>query len=87
MAELVAKLQPIIPIRIETKRISLTIPARFTGQVYGLLKDYKESEDWLANGDLKAIINIPAGMQLDFYDKLNAITHGAVLSEELKKKE
>jgi ribosome maturation protein SDO1 len=78
------KLKTIIPIKLDTKCIKLTIPAQYTGQVYGLLKDFKESEDWLANGSLQATLNIPAGMQLDFYDKLNAITHGAVHSEELK---
>jgi ribosome maturation protein SDO1 len=87
LPELIAKLQPIIPIRIETKRIKLIIPAQYTGQVYGILKDYKESEDWLPNGSLQVILNIPSGMQLDFYDKLNHITHGAVQSEELPKKE
>ena len=81
---IVEKLKTIIPIKIETKRIKLRIPARFSGQVYGILKDNKESEEWLANGDLQVIVNLPAGMQLDFYDKLNNITHGAVQSEELK---
>lgn len=84
MNELLEKLKTIIPIRVDTKRVRLVIPARFSGQVYGILKDYKESEDWLVNGDLQVIINIPAGMQLDFYEKLNGITHGAVVSEELK---
>ncbi len=86
MPELLEKLKTVIPIRVETKRIKLIIPARFSGQVYGLLKDYKESEDWLGNGDLQAIMNIPAGMQLDFYEKLNNVTHGAVVSEELAEK-
>ncbi len=80
---LLDQLKTVLPIRVETKRIRLVVPARFTGQVYGLLKDYKESEDWLANGDLAAVINIPAGMQLDFYDKLNSLTHGAIQSQEL----
>jgi ribosome maturation protein SDO1 len=84
MPELVEKLKTIIPIRVELKRIKLIIPAQYTGQVYGLLKDYKESEDWNANGSLTAIIRIPAGMQIDFYDKLNSITHGAVQSQEMK---
>lgn len=84
VANIIEKLKTVIPIKIETKRIRLTIPAQYSGQVYGLLKDYKESEDWLANGSLQAIINIPAGMQLDFYDKLNSITHGAVQSEDVK---
>mgnify|MGYP001590454248 CR=1 FL=1 len=84
LPEFVGKLKTIIPIKIETKRVKLTIPARFSGQVYGLLKDHKESEEWLPNGDLQVIMNLPAGMQLDFYDKLNSVTHGAVVSEELK---
>jgi len=86
LSPLMEKLKEVIPIKIETKRIKLTIPARFTGQVYGLLKDYKESEEWLANGNLQTILNIPSGMQLDFYDKLNGITHGAVQSEDLPEK-
>jgi ribosome maturation protein SDO1 len=84
--ELVEKLQKVIPIKLQIKKIKLTIPAQFTAQVYGLLKDVKESEDWLANGALQAIINIPAGMQIDFYDKLNKVTHGAVQSEEVLEK-
>lgn len=84
MNELLEKLKTVIPIKVETKRIKLVIPARFSGQVYGMLKDYKESEDWLANGDLQVVMNIPAGLQLEFYDKLNNVTHGAVMSQELK---
>jgi len=83
LAPLVEKLKEVIPIKVETKRIRLVVPARFTGQVYGLLKNYKESEEWLANGDLAAIVNIPAGLQLDFYDKLNNVTHGAIQSQDL----
>ena len=83
---LLEKLKTVLPIRIETKRIRLVIPANFTGHVYGLLKDYKESEDWLANGDLSTIINIPAGMQIDFYEKLNTVTHGAIQSQEMEEK-
>ena len=51
------------------------------------MHSYKESEEWLADGSLKCIVNIPAGLQMEFYDKINAITHGAVLSEEIKEKE
>ena len=80
------KMKEIIPIKLEVKRIRLTIPAMYTGNVYGMLKDIKESEEWLNNGDLSAIVNIPAGLQLDFYDKLNSVTHGAVRSEDLPEK-
>lgn len=84
MADLIEKLKTIVPIKVEVKRIKLIVPARYTTQVYGLLKDYKESEDWLANGDLETIVSLPAGMQMDFYDKLNKATHGSIVSHEMK---
>lgn len=84
MSQLVEELKTILPIKVEVKRIKLTIPAQYTGAVYGILKDYKESEEWLSNGSLGVIIKIPAGLQIDFYEKLNSITHGAVQSEEAK---
>ena len=84
LPDLINKLKEVIPIKMETKKVKITIPAQYTGQVYGLLKDYKESEEWLPNGSLEAVLNIPAGMQIDFYDKLNSITHGTIQSQELK---
>jgi len=86
MPLVVEKLKTVIPIKIETKKIQITIPAQYTGSAYGILKDFKESEEWLANGSLQVVINIPAGMQIDFYDKLNGITHGAVQSKEIVEK-
>jgi ribosome maturation protein SDO1 len=83
---LVDSLKKIIPIKLDIKKVVLTIPAQYAAQVYGLLKDFKQSEDWLANGSLKAVLNIPAGMTMDFYDKLNNITHGTVQSEDFVEK-
>jgi len=87
LPEVVSKLKEIIPIKIETKKVKLIIPAQYTGQVYGIINDYKESEEWLNNGSLQAVLNIPSGMQLDFYDKINDIAHGAIQSEELPQEE
>ncbi|MFH1425281.1 MAG: ribosome assembly factor SBDS [archaeon] len=84
MPDLIAKLKEIIPIKIETKKIKIIIPAQYTGQIYGQIQEYKESEEWLSNGNLQATLNIPAGLLMDFYDKINSIAHGAIQSEELK---
>ncbi|MFH1711236.1 MAG: ribosome assembly factor SBDS [Nanoarchaeota archaeon] len=78
------KLRPILPIRIETKKLEIKVPAVHTGKVYGLITEYKEKEKWLDNGDLSVIINLPAGMQMGFYDKLNAVTHGSAIVQEIK---
>jgi ribosome maturation protein SDO1 len=82
--EIIGKIQEIIPIKIETKKIRVTIPAIHTGKAYGLINEYKDKENWLGNGDLEVILNIPAGMVMDFYDKLNSITHGSALTEEIR---
>lgn len=84
MHSVLAKLKEILPIKIETKKVKLTIPAQFTGQIYGLVQENKESEEWLPNGNLVVVLNIPAGLLMDFYDKLNSLTHGAVQSEEIQ---
>tara|TARA_Y100000310_G_C20581620_1_gene763298 strand:+ start:565 stop:1236 length:672 start_codon:yes stop_codon:yes gene_type:complete len=83
LPEVISKLKEIIPIKIETKKIKITIPAQYTGQAYSIVGDYKESESWLDNGSLEVTLNIPSGMQMEFYEKLNDITHGAVQSEEI----
>jgi len=82
--EIMNKLSVVIPIKIETKRIKITIPAIQTGKAYGLVTQYKEKENWLNDGSLEVVVNIPAGITLDFYDKLNSVTHGSALTEELK---
>ncbi len=85
--EIVEKLSLIIPIKIETKKLIITIPAQYTGVAYGLVQIYKESEEWLGNGDLKVVLNVPIGFQMEFYDKLNSLTHGSAVSEEVAEKE
>ena len=52
-------LTKIIPIKIETKKVKVIIPAMHTGKAYGIIQEYKETENWLGNGDLEVILNIP----------------------------
>lgn len=83
----IEKIKTVLPIKIQTKKLKLRISSEHTGRVYGLIQEYKESEKWLSNGDLECIVSIPVGLQDDFYDKLNAVTHGSALSEEIKEEE
>ena len=84
ITKIISDLRKVLPIKIEAKKLKILIQAVHTGKVYGLLTQYKEKEDWMPNGDLSVVINIPAGMQMDFYDKLNAVTHGSSIVEEVK---
>ena len=82
--DIIAEISKIIPIKIETKKIKITIPAVHTGKVYGLINQYKEKENWLSDGSLEVILKIPSGIIIDFYDKLNSMTHGSAITEEIK---
>ena len=79
-------LRPIIPISMDQVRISVKIPSQFIGKAYGAARGFGvlEREDWQSDGSWIGIVKIPAGMQTDFYDKLNNITKGNVETRILK---
>jgi len=79
-------LRPIIPIAMENVRISVKIPAEYIGRAYGVARNFGtlEREDWQSDGSWIGIVRIPAGMQTDFYDKLNDVTKGNVSTKILK---
>ena len=79
-------LRPIVPISLENIRISVKIPAEQIGKAYGTIRNYGslEREDWQSDGSWVGIIRLPAGMQTDFYDKLNDVTKGNISTKILK---
>ncbi len=82
--EIIEQISKVIPIRLETKKVKIIIPAIYTGKAYGAINQYKEKENWLNDGSLEIIAKVPAGIIMDFYDKLNSVTHGSVVTEEVK---
>ena len=84
ITEILEKISGIIPIKIEEKKVKINIPAIHTGKAYGIVSIYKESENWLNDGSLEIIVKVPSGMIMEFYDKLNGVTHGSALTEEIK---
>ncbi|HTZ42174.1 MAG TPA: ribosome assembly factor SBDS [Candidatus Omnitrophota bacterium] len=82
--DILEQITKIIPISVKMKKIRVTIPAMHTGKIYGIINTYKANEEWLSNGSLQADLSIPSGLVMDFYDKLNSVTHGSALTEELK---
>ena len=79
-------LRPIMPISMEQVRISVKIPSQYIGKAYGVARNYGtlEREDWQSDGSWIGIIRLPAGMQTDFYDKLNEVTKGDISTKILK---
>lgn len=82
--EIMEQLSKVLPIKIEVKKVKITIPAIHTGKVYNTISQYKEAENWMNDGSLEVIVSVPAGMIMDFYDKLNSVTHGSAITQEIK---
>ena len=82
----VEALRPVIPISMEQVKISVKISSQYIGKAYGIARNFGvlEREDWQSDGSWIGVIRIPAGMQTDFYDKLNTVTKGNVETRILK---
>jgi len=79
VAEIIVKLRPLLPIRLDTVRVRVKVPAQFYPRVIGELKALGKlaDEQWLPDGAWSAVLEIPAGVQTELYEKLNARTKGA----------
>ncbi|MFC1690599.1 ribosome assembly factor SBDS [Nanoarchaeota archaeon] len=77
--DIVKKLQPILPIRFETKNVSMRIPATVAGKCYPVIMQFgkPKEESWNQDGSLSCVLELPAGIVGELMDKLNNITHGS----------
>lgn len=83
--EVVDGLRLILPMKFEKVRIAVRIAAEHAPKVYGTLKEFTiQKEEWQKDGSLIAIVEMPAGMQGEFYDKINKLTSGKVETKILK---
>ncbi|MGC8586690.1 MAG: ribosome assembly factor SBDS [Candidatus Micrarchaeia archaeon] len=79
------KLSLILPIKFANVTIEVTIPPDSANRCYNLLKQYGlKSEKWLGDGSLDATLEFPAGLQTEFFDKLNGLTHGNAITKILE---
>lgn len=78
--DVLAKLRPLIPIKFEIRELSLNIPSEYTGKAYGSVRSYGKvlKEDWLSDGSLLLLLEIPAGTQEALEDEMNKLTKGEI---------
>ena len=81
--DIVEKLRTIIALKSENLQLEIIVPAQFAAQSYSVLKSVGtlKSEEWQANGSLKAILEIPAAARPNVIDRLGSITKGTASVE------
>ncbi len=84
--EVIKQIRPILPIKFEVKEIAVKIPPDYAAKSYSTVKSFGSvmREDWQQDGSLVVVVEMPGGLEEDFYSKLNALCHGNVESKILK---
>jgi ribosome maturation protein SDO1 len=79
-------LRPLIPIRFEKIRIAVRLSAEDSAKCYGDLKSFGLilKEEWSQAGAWIGVVEMPAGLQTDFFERLNAKTKGNAETKILK---
>lgn len=76
--KIVKALLPILPLKFETRRIAIKIPATHVGRTQRMVREFGtvKQEEWKNDGSWMVLVEIPAGIQGEFFDKLNDLTRG-----------
>jgi len=80
-------IQTIIPIKFEKIQIAIKVPPSFAGKAPSIIRSFGSliKEQWASDGSYISLIEIPAGIQQEVYDRLNNLTHGQVEVKVVKK--
>ena len=84
--ETMKALRPLIPIKFEELRVAVKIPADYAPKAYGEISKTAsiEKDEWQKDGSWICVAVIPAGIQNDFYDLVNRISHGDAETKIIK---
>jgi ribosome maturation protein SDO1 len=84
---IVDALKPILPISMESLEIMVRVPPQYTGKAYGKISEFGKlkKDEWRNDGSWVATIEIPAGLQGEFYNLLNGLTKGEAETRLVKK--
>ena len=84
--EIVNKLKPIIPIKLAMIEIEAKIPSLYTGKAFATVSKFGKikKDNWLNDGSWLCSVEIPAGIQNEFFDELNKLTQGKVETRILR---
>jgi ribosome maturation protein SDO1 len=82
-------LRPVIPIRFEEITVAVQLPAEYAGSGQAKLREFGdlEREEWQADGSWVGVITFPAGMQNDFYNRVNEVSEGEGETQVVKDKD
>ncbi|WP_457751073.1 ribosome assembly factor SBDS [Thermococcus sp.] len=81
-------IRPLLPIKMELKVIAVKVPGDYVGKAYGEVRKFGKikREEWANDGSWLFLIEIPGGIEEEFYEKLNALTKGNAITKLIERK-
>jgi ribosome maturation protein SDO1 len=82
-------LRPVIPIRFEEITVAVQLPADYAGSGQAQIREFGdlEREEWQADGSWVGVLTFPAGMQNEFYNRVNEVSSGEAETRIMKDKD
>lgn len=76
VADVVKALLPLLPLKMERTRIAVKVPAKYVPKTYGVVKGFGEikREEWKSDGSWIALVELPAGLQGAFLERVGKAT-------------
>ncbi|MEE8199044.1 MAG: ribosome assembly factor SBDS [Thermoplasmata archaeon] len=79
-------LRPLLPLSVEKTKFAIKLLPSDAGKAYGEVRSYGRilEEEWQPDGSWIGVVEVAAGFQGEFLDRLNERTHGNVETKILK---
>lgn len=79
------ELRPILPIKMEQMRIAVKVFPEHAARAYNAFKSFGtvSREEWLTDGSLVAVLEMPAGLYGSFIDRVGKLTQGTIQTKVL----
>ncbi len=76
--EIVEVLKPILPIRMEITKIAVKVPPPYSAKAYSAVERFGRisKDEWGSDGSWIGVIEIPAGLRVEFIERVNEFTKG-----------
>jgi ribosome maturation protein SDO1 len=85
LKDVLEKVQEVLPIALERVEVAIRVPMNYAGKASSAVRSMAplKNEEWKSDAWM-AVIEIPAGLQSEIYDKLNSLTGGTVETKIIK---
>jgi ribosome maturation protein SDO1 len=78
--EILKELQRVLPIKVATARVAVSVSSTYAQKVKGLVAKMAKivNERYRSDGSWEAVLELPAGLQDVLISRVNDVTHGDV---------